>query len=55
MQVMVVRSPYRSVKRGAIGKVLNRKFRGPYEVWLVLFQKGESWLFRPYELKVLSD
>lgn len=64
MQVRVKNSPYYSVKKGAVGKVIGRKFQrcaeqpchhqrcGQYEVWRVFFHGGATWSFRPPRMKV---
>ena len=47
--VVVVQSPYQSVKRDSVGHVIERKFEGTdVEVWRVLFP-GDTfgWWFRP--------
>ena len=47
--VVVVQSPYRSVKNGSVGRVIERKFVGTdTEAWRVMFP-GDAfgWWFRP--------
>jgi hypothetical protein len=56
VRVRVKGSPYRAVKRGAIGRVVERKFLGtPSEILKVRFQDDTIWSFYPDELEVLDD
>ena len=65
MKVRIKSSPYYSVKKGSVGKVISKKFQrcevqpcllhkrcGLYEVWRVLFHGGVTRLFRPPWRKV---
>ncbi len=49
-------SPYRAVKPGRTGVVLERKFLStPYELLKVEFGDGTLWSFHPDELEVLDN
>ena len=52
--VVVIQSPYSSVKNGGVGRVIERKFVGTeVEVWRVSFP-GDTfdWWFRPPRFEV---
>lgn len=55
VRVRVRGSPYQSVRPGAIGEVVERKYIGTtYEVLKVCFPGGILWTLRPDELERLD-
>jgi hypothetical protein len=52
--VRVVRSPYRGVKRGEVGEIVERlRVESPRHILVVRFKDGKEWQFFPGELVVL--
>ena len=55
VRVKVKGSPYRAVKRGVVGEVVERKYVGTtYEILKVRLPGGAEWAFHPDELEALD-